>query len=231
VYDLDSNKYTVVKIGKQYWMQQNLRTTQYNDTSSIAHALSAADWKSATTGAYAVFEDNPAHDATYGKLYNGYAVATGKLCPKGWHIPSDKEWQEMEAVVGLPANELARTGGRGNQAGAIKSQKLWKESEIKSDNKTGLNVLPAGTRTDVGDYVTLNQFTGFWTSTTYETASNYLWYRHYYFNVQEMGRNYVIKNNGFSCRCIKDETKKKEPAKPSPQKPKTKYGTKVISNG
>ena len=231
VYDLDSNKYTVMKIGKQYWMQQNLRTTKYNDTGSIRSGLSAADWKSATVGAYAVYEDNPTHEAVFGKLYNGYAVATGKLCPRGWHVPTDKEWQEMEAVIGLETNELNRTGGRGNLAGALKSENLWKDSEAKGDNKTGLSFKPSGTRTDVGDYVTLNQFAGFWTSTTYETAANYLWYRHYYFNVNEMGRNYVIKNNGYSCRCVKDDPKKKEPTKESPQKPKSKYGTKSVSNG
>lgn len=231
VYDLDSNQYTVVKIGKQYWLQQNLRTTQYNDTSRIPGGLPAAAWKSATSGAYAIFEDNPAYDAVYGKLYNGYAVATGKLCPKGWHVPTDKEWQEMEAFIGLASEEVNRTGGRGSQAGLLKSTDLWKAADVSANNQTGLNVKPAGTRTDVGDFVTLNQFTGFWTSTTYETAPNYLWYRHYYFNVNEMGRNYVIKNNGYSCRCVKDATKNKEQPKTAPQKPKSKYGPKVISNG
>jgi uncharacterized protein (TIGR02145 family) len=99
VYDLDSNKYTVVKIGKQYWLQQNLRSSKYNDTSSIANGLSATAWKATNRGAYAFYEDNPAQEQVYGKLYNGYAVATGKLCPKGWHIPSDKEWQALKATI------------------------------------------------------------------------------------------------------------------------------------
>jgi uncharacterized protein (TIGR02145 family) len=133
--------------------------------------------------------------------------------------------------LGLSNEELNRTGGRGAQAGDLKSTDHWKDADLKIDNQTGLTFMPAGTRTDVGDYTTLKQFTGFWTSTMYETAPNYLWYRHYYFNVNEMGRNYVKKNNGFYCRCIKDETKNKETPKSSPQKPKPKYGPKVISNG
>jgi uncharacterized protein (TIGR02145 family) len=232
VYDLDSNRYTVIKVGKQYWMQQNLRTTKYSDTSAIATGLSADEWKKTTKGAYAIYEANPGNDGIYGKLYNGYAVSTGILCPKGWHIPTDKEWIQLEEFLGVDKAELNRTGGRSNLAGGIKSTELWKTSEAGIDNRTGLTVLPAGTRNDVGDYVTLNQFGAFWTSTAYETASNYLWYRHYYFNVNELGRNYVIKNNGYSCRCIKDTDPvvKKEPAKTSAPKAKPKYGPKVISN-
>lgn len=222
VYDLDSNKYSVVKVGKQYWLQQNLRTSKYNDTTAIATGLDAKAWKEASKGAYAVYENNPANEAIYGKLYNGYAVATGKLCPRGWHIPTDKEWQELEAFIGVDASELNRTGGRSNLAGALKSKELWKASDAGGNNKTGLNVLPAGTRTDVGDFVTLNQFGAFWTSTQYETAANYLWYRHYYFNINELGRNYVIKNNGYSCRCIKDvKPSAKGPAGKPAVKPKT----------
>ena len=204
VYDIDSNKYSVIKIGKQYWMQQNLHTSKYNDSTPIATNLSVAEWKTTTGGAFAVYDNNTAMDILYGKLYNGYAVATGKLCPKGWRIPKDADWKELETVLGVAKEELNRTGGRSNLAGKIKSLQQWKTSDMTIDNNTGLSILPAGTRNDYGDFMTINQFAGFWTSTEYETASNYLWYRHFYYNINEIGRNYVIKNNGYSCRCIKE---------------------------
>lgn len=204
VYDLDKNRYTVVKIGNQYWLQQNLRTIQYRDGTVIPSGLDANEWKTTITGAYAVYGEDPGNADTYGLLYNGYAVATGKLCPEGWHIPTDAEWKELETFLGVGADEINRTGGRSMLAGLVKSPDKWKDNEMKMDNTSGFSVLPAGTRTDVGDYMVARQFSGFWTSTTYETADNYLWYRHFYYSTPEFGRNYVIKNNGYSCRCLKD---------------------------
>lgn len=226
VYDLDSNKYSVIKIGKQYWMQQNLHTSKYNDSTPIATNLSVAEWKTTTSGAYAVYDNNTAMDIFHGKLYNGYAVSTGKLCPTGWHIPTDAEWKLLEKFLGIDEGEINRTGGRGNKAGLLKAPQHWNDNNMKMENSTGFSILPAGTRNDYGDFVTINQFAGFWTSTTYETADNYLWYRHVYYNINEIGRNYVIKNNGYSCRCVKDDepmTKsadKKMPVKKTATAPK-----------
>jgi len=204
VYDLDNNKYTVVKIGKQYWFQQNLRTTQYRDTTFIATGLDENEWKQTTKGAYAIYESLAKNTDSFGLLYNGYAVSTGKLCPKGWHIPSDEEWKELETFLGVGADEINRTGGRSTLASLVKSSDNWKDNTMAMENSSGFSVLPAGTRNDYGDFMVAGQFAGFWTSTPYETADNYLWYRHFYYNTPEFGRNYVIKNNGYSCRCLKD---------------------------
>lgn len=128
VYDLDSNQYTVLKIGKQYWLKENLSTSKYNDTTPIVTGLNDAQWKQTKTGAYAVYENNPQNRKQYGKLYNGYAVVSGKLCPKGWRIPTDKEWNEMESFLGVPAAELERTGERGAIAPKLKTKDGWKTS-------------------------------------------------------------------------------------------------------
>ena len=204
VFDLDNNRYTIVKIGKQYWFEQNLRTTQYRDTTAIATGLDANEWKQTTNGAYAGYDNQNKNADTYGFLYNGYAVATGKLCPKGWHIPTGEEWKELETFLGVDKDEINRTGGRSTIAGLVKSPDYWKDNTMTMENSSGFSVLPAGTRTDVGDFIIAGQFAGFWTSTPYETADNYLWYRHFYYSTPEFGRNYVIKNNGYSCRCLKD---------------------------
>lgn len=204
VYDLDNNQYTIVKIGRQYWFQQNLKTTKYRDGSEIATGLDENEWKQTTGGAFAVYGNLSKNANTYGLLYNGHAVSTGKLCPKGWHIPTDEEWKELETFLGVSGDEINRTGGRSTIAGLVKSQEYWVENTMKMENTSGFSVLPAGTRNDVGDFIVAGQFAGFWTSTPYETADNYLWYRHFYYNTSEFGRNYVIKNNGYSCRCLKD---------------------------
>ncbi len=204
VYDPDGNKYTVIKIGNQYWFQQNLRTTKYSDATAITTGLNEIEWKQTTKGAFASYENLPKNADIYGLLYNGYAVSTGKLCPKGWHIPTDAEWKELETFLGIDKSEINRTGGRSTLAGLVKSPDKWKDNEMKMENTTGFSVLPSGTRNDYGDFMVAGQFAGFWTSTPYETTDNYLWYRHFYYNTPEFGRNYVIKNNGYSCRCLKD---------------------------
>lgn len=204
VYDLDNNKYTVIKIGKQYWLQQNLNTTKYRDGSEIDTGLDENEWKQTTRGAYAAYGNLSKNAGTYGLLYNGFAVTTGKLCPKGWHIPTDEEWKELEIFLGVGNDEINRTGGRSTLAGLVKFPDYWYDNTMTMENTSGFSVLPAGTRNDVGDFIVAGQFAGFWTSTPYETADNYLWYRHFYYNTSEFGRNYVIKNNGYSCRCLKD---------------------------
>jgi len=206
VYDLDNNKYTVIKLGKQYWLKENLRTTQYNDTTAIATGLSDSEWKETKNGAYAVYENNTKNDLLYGKLYNGYAVATAKLCPTGWRVASDKDWQELEQFLGLPAEELESTGERGSVADKMKTPDGWIESSFSNTNSSGFSIKPAGGRSDYGEYTTLNQYGNFWTSTVYDDRYGllYLWNHHVNYNSHAVGRIYTLANNGYSCRCIKE---------------------------
>ncbi len=45
----------------------------------------------------------------YGRLYDWYIA--NKVCPAGWHLPSDMEWQKMERFLGMANPE--DVGGRG----------------------------------------------------------------------------------------------------------------------
>lgn len=209
VYDLDSNRYKVIKIGENYWMKENLRTTKYRDTSNIATGLNAQDWSKTKQGAYAFYDDNPIHKLKYGLLYNGYAVASGKLCPIGWHVATDKEWNELEKFFGVPEAELERTGERGNIADKLKVSEGWNASAFTGNNTSGFSIMPAGSRNDKGEYTTLNQYGNFWTSTVYDDRYGllYLWNHHAHYNTNAMGRIYTVAQNGYSCRCVKDKPK------------------------
>lgn len=212
VYDLDGNQYTVIKIGKQYWLKENLRTTKYNDTTAIATGLNDNEWKQTKSGAFAVYQNNAQNNQVYGKLYNGYAVITGKLCPKGWRIPLDKDWLEMEQFLGLDAAELERTGERGAIAFKLKTKDGWKPSSFNNDNTSGFSILPAGSRLDNGEYTTLFQYGNFWTSSVYDDRYGllYLWNHHVHYNTHAVGRIYTLANNGYSCRCILDTDANKQ---------------------
>jgi uncharacterized protein (TIGR02145 family) len=92
--DPDGNVYTTVVIGTQTWMKQNLKTTKYNDGSSIPGPLYAdTDWGPLITHAYCYYQDNPSYLNTYGALYNWYAVNNPKIAPIGWHVPDTTEWK------------------------------------------------------------------------------------------------------------------------------------------
>jgi len=207
VTDIDGNVYNVVKIGNQCWMQSNLTTTKYNDGNAIATGLNNNQWQNTTAGAYAIYDDNTDNNVTFGKLYNGYAVATGKLCPQGWHIPTDDEFKTLELFLGLSQTEVDLTGERGAAeqiGGKMKATTLWDSPNTGASNSSGFTALPAGTRNSVGDYIVINQYTDFWTSTPYASNDNYLWDHHLYYNGAGVGRIFQTKDKGYSCRCLKD---------------------------
>src|ERR1035437_3093980 len=118
VTDKDGNVYHTVTIGTQTWMVENLKTTKYNDGTAIPNVTSVTGWRNLTTGAYCNYENDIANGTKYGHLYNWYAVNTGKLAPKGWHVPTDAEWQTLGNYVkihlgssGTVAKALAATTG------------------------------------------------------------------------------------------------------------------------
>jgi uncharacterized protein (TIGR02145 family) len=112
VTDLEGNVYKTIQIEiptagtksletaqtkTQVWMAENLRTTKYNDGTSIPYEPDPVNWEQREPK-YTWYNGNEATDTfkeTYGALYNWYAVNTEKLCPTGWHVTSDEEWQTL----------------------------------------------------------------------------------------------------------------------------------------
>ena len=124
VKDYDGNKYDAVKIGKQTWMQTNLRTTHYSDGTPIASGVG----EDVLTPAYC---EIPGVDAvSHGLLYNWYAATRNAentngqiqgVCPKGWHLPTSEEWKTLVSAV-----EGHSDGYYGNHAAsAMASQAGW----------------------------------------------------------------------------------------------------------
>lgn len=92
IIDIDGNVYNTVSIGTQTWMKENLKVTHYSDRTAIPLITDDTKWADLTTGAYSWYNNNETtYKATYGALYNYYSVSTGRLCPTGWHVPSDEE--------------------------------------------------------------------------------------------------------------------------------------------
>lgn len=192
--DIDGNIYDTVVIGTQVWMVQNLRTTRYNDGALIGTGLSNAFWGVTTNGAYANYDNDASNDPVYGKLYNWNAVNTGKLAPKGWHIPSDPEWMTL----------INYLGGILEAGQALKADRLWSpQFGIFNANSSGFAGLPSGYRLETGTYNGLTTLTYFWTSSEYDAGFAWSTYLEYNFKTAAHTR-YLAKPNGFAVRCIRD---------------------------
>ena len=137
VRDGDGNIYQVVKIGHQVWLASNLRTTKYNDGTPIQNITVGAEWNKARTGAYSWYMNNADNKDVYGALYNWYAVAEDKICPKGYHVPRKEELRALVEAVGV-----AQPGARLKVAGT----QYWKNNKPETDNSSGFSALPGGGR-------------------------------------------------------------------------------------
>jgi hypothetical protein len=110
--DGDGNHYPTVKIGNQIWMAENLRTTNYNDGTSIDLVEDTETWFNQDTviAAYCWYNNDIQHKYPYGALYNWNAAISEKIVPKGWHLPSEDDYIELigKKIKIVDKNKLKR---------------------------------------------------------------------------------------------------------------------------
>lgn len=204
VKDADGNEYKTVKIGSQCWFAENLKTTKFNNGNDIKNITDNGQWANYKNPAYCWYENNSGYKNEYGALYNWYAASSGKLCPTGWHVPSDDEWTTLENNLGKDkaAAKLRETGTA-----------HWKGTTANVTNETNFNMVGAGLRDPYGNFTWteldskleekyMKSEAAFWT-TTGKTVS-YAWNRTNYYYDDMLNRHEVQKWNGFSVRCVKD---------------------------
>lgn len=203
VNDLDGNLYNTVKIGEQLWMIENLRTTKYNDGTEIPLIENTLDWKSLSSPAFCWYNnDKETYGIIYGALYNGYAVLTNKLCPTGWHTPTDAEWFILESFVDPTINDPNTTGYRGSNGGILlKSKTLWYDNGNGVDYY-GFTAFPTGNRDIDGIFLNLGFACNWRTSTPYSSTHN--WTRNLGYNFNGISRSSLSNRHGLSVRCMKD---------------------------
>jgi uncharacterized protein (TIGR02145 family) len=198
--DQEGNTYKTIQIGDQVWMAENLRTTKYNDGTSIPLVTDIESITTMTTPAYMQVNNKVDKDSIllYGRLYNFHAVNTGKLAPVGWHVATYADWNKL----------MTFAGGENTAGGKMKEtgNKHWK-AENNASNETGFTAIPAGYATNIA-YAGMKNFeavgTGayFWQKDNFgsQTAATvYVWY-----NTTKMSRSTGMKYQGLSVRCVKD---------------------------
>lgn len=194
VTDADGNIYQTIGIGAQVWMAENLKTTRFNDGTSIPFITSNLEWGHLIAPAYCWYNNDENNKDIYGALYNWYAVGSGKLCPSGWHVPDDPEWAAIEIFLG--GAEVA--GGKMKFPGAD----YWKSPNFGAINSSRFNGLPGGMRGMDGVFENLREGNLLWTSTGNKSTS--AWYRAQDYLDAKLTRGSNTVLWGGSVRCIRD---------------------------
>jgi len=216
--DIEGNVYMTIRIGSLNWMAENLKTTRFNDSSMIPYVTDNSLWTSLKTGAYRWYNnDRPGYRNLYGALYNWYTVKTGRLCPAGWHVPSDDDWKELEMALGMTRQEADSWGefpgliGRGtDQALQMKTNERWVQWEGRGGggtNSSGFSALPAGE----------SAWGGTWPSSLYSFFSGEGLCTTWWDSTNEGGGRALVSSDpgvvrgiypafcGLSVRCVKDK--------------------------
>ena len=181
--DIDGNVYATIQLGCQCWMRENLRTTRYANGETVPLGTD--------TNTFVGYRYYPNHSAelvpTFGYLYNwkatmGHEKSSGTnpsgvqgICPDGWHVPSDAEWNELEHYL-IGSEKYACSDNAEHIGKALASTEHWTENshnddllrhspgfEQEKNNATGFCALPAGDFFHEENYFGESAY--FWTST------------------------------------------------------------------
>jgi uncharacterized protein (TIGR02145 family) len=198
--------YKTVKIGNQVWMAENLNTASYRNGDPIPNVQDGDEWGNVTRGAWCCYNNEAKYEKAYGKLYNWLAVKDPRiLAPEGWHVPSDDEWKELEAFLGIDKFHLNKTGWRGETVGGKLKEKgssRWKSPNEGATNESGFTALPGGYRDVDGSFYVLGS-SGYWWCSS-EDHPHFAWYRSLYYTNNQIHRTNSYEGDGFSVRCIRD---------------------------
>ncbi len=212
VRDVDGKNYETRVIGEQKWMTENLVVTRYNNGTGIEFVSEGDEhWITSSQGYYGIYNDSGGKESIYGYLYNWYVIENEhNICPEGWRVPAEEDWQELERHLGMDDYEIEMLGFRGSDHGGmlkdtgtfITQTGFWHSPNTLATNETGFSALPGGYRDEKGHSHLLNFYGNWWSSTKAEDGT--AWFRYLSHDSGQIGRHYSSKRNGYSIRCIKE---------------------------
>jgi uncharacterized protein (TIGR02145 family) len=201
VIDNEGNSYRTIAIGNQVWMAENLKTSHFNNGDPIEIITDDTEWSSATAPACCSILNANDYDCPYGKLYNRYTVFDSRgVCPAGFHIPTQAEWDELVLFCD-PGAIVTNYGGQNQSeiAGAfLKSigNLNWADN-FTSTNSTGFSAVGASDRYSGFGYIdNFHDISGFYESSGY--------YRYIFGYGSHLQRWMAWAHYGLSIRCIQD---------------------------
>lgn len=183
-----------VTIGDQVWECKNLDVTEYANGDPIPEVTDGLAWAALTTGAWCSYDNDPANDAIYGKLYNWYAVTDPRgLAPAGYHIPTNNEWATTVAFLG----GSAIAGGPLKETGTSH----WNSPNTNATNITNFTAVPGGFRNYFGGFDQKGNESMFWTP---DEIAGQAYTRIIFYNSGGLFNTNIQKMYGASVRLLQD---------------------------
>ncbi len=196
----DGQTYRTVNINGQVWFAENLN---YEVSGSKC------------------YNNNSANCVAYGRLYN-WSMAMNfpsscdsincsnlikpkhrGICPEGWHIPSEVEWNALSSYV------QSNSGCSNCDAAKLKATSGWSScgpsgsgSSYLCEDAYGFSALPGGTGLSGGSFNGVGTYSIWWSASEY--GSNYVYYRIMSYNYESTDWNSNVKDGFFSVRCLQD---------------------------
>ena len=194
--------YSTVQIVDQCWFSENCRYLPEVSPSSASSTTAPYYYVYGYEGTDVASAMSTSNYETSGVLYNWPAVMTEGICPSGWHIPSDGEWQTMEISLGMSESEAAQTGWRGSPVGDyMKSTSGW-DYGGNGSNSSGFTCLPGG-YSFYGGFLDYGNYGVWWSASEF---GSYSWIRSQGSYDGNVFRNSNVRDYGVSARCVIDYT-------------------------
>ena len=222
VIDVEGNTYAIVKIGKQWWMAENLKTSKDAEGNEIQRYC---------------YDNDTTNCKLYGGLYRLNTALNGAqssnknpsgvqgICPAGWHFPSNAEWMQLidHVVAQGFSNDENDQNGAGN---ALKSCRQvnsplggdcnttqhprWNEDTESGYNhhgfdKFGFSGLPGGKMDLMGGFSYLVGHGYWWCSTLLDHRLDYTNLIHLKYSKGRVSQSSTTSGNGGSVRCVRNK--------------------------
>jgi uncharacterized protein (TIGR02145 family) len=196
--DQEGNTYKTIVIGTQEWMAENLNTSIYRNGDTIPIGLTVSDWANSINiqlGVSAFYDNDSIYACPHGRLYSWFVcVDSRQLCPSGWHVPNDEEWEIIVSYLG--GDDMA-----GNMM-KTSSEIYWSGESVTGSNESGFSGTAAGRRFYEGFDDSYGEYAYWWSIS--ESATNFSWSRSVSSLNSTINRISQYKHSGLSVRCLRD---------------------------
>lgn len=217
VTDIDANVYHAIKIGNQVWTVENLRTTKYNDGTSIPLVTTDATWGALSTPGFCYFNNTTNVDSIkkFGALYNWYVANPTNprlIAPVGWHVPTNAEWDTLQnfLIANGYSNDASNTAF--NIAKSLAAKTDWNTdtthgaigNDLSKNNRSGFSAIPCGYRFKDSFFYGIGSRCYWWGTTESQFNTSLAYFHNLSYDFDDIGFGNDVKSIGVSLRLVRD---------------------------
>ncbi len=201
VTDFDGNVYKTIIVSGMEWMAENLNVGHFQNGSLIGIVEDNSSWNTPVQSPFSCYYQNQiANACPYGRIYNFYAVTDSRgLCPVGWHVPDNYEWQQLHNALG----GTSVAGGAMKTEGTVEaSNGIWYAPNTLATNSSGFSAVPGGYRSQFGVFTQKGYSAYYWADQS--AGGNDGWFQQLNYNQASATGNIFDGRFGASVRCMRD---------------------------